>query len=125
MTRRALGRHFTVEEFDCRDGGRVPVPALRSLDKLVTRYLVPLRMEFGPVTIHSGYRTLRHNRAVGGAPLSCHRYDVRPHSPAADVSCRSGTPQQWARFLDRLGVPGLGLYRTFVHLDLRSTRTRW
>jgi uncharacterized protein YcbK (DUF882 family) len=120
-----VSRHFALVEFDCRDGARVPAAALPGLRRLAQSYLEPLRLEFGPVTVHSGYRTEAHNRRVGGAPQSRHRYDLRPLQPAADVTCARGTPRQWHRFLDELGAPGLGLYPGFVHVDVRVGRSRW
>jgi hypothetical protein len=41
------------------------------------------------------------------------------------VSCARGTPREWFEQLDALGAPGLGLYRTHVHVDNRSGFARW
>jgi zinc D-Ala-D-Ala carboxypeptidase len=120
-----LSPHFAVVEFRCRDGTPVPIAALPGLQRLCRGYLEPLRQRFGPVTVHSGYRTQAHNRTVGGAPHSRHLYHLRPREPAADVTCQRGTPRQWHRFLDELGAPGLGLYPGFVHVDVRVGRSRW
>ena len=45
---------------------------------------------------------------------------------AADVTFASGTPQEWDAEGDRL-LPqgGVGRYKTFVHVDNRTSRARW
>lgn len=124
-SRHRLSEHFTVEEFDCHDGTRVPQHALADLERLCVSYLEPLRSEFGPVLIWSGYRTRRYNRAVGGVPGSMHIYRATRAGAAADLSCRRGMPSQWFAALDGLAVPGLGAYDSHVHADTRARRARW
>ena len=120
-----ISRNFHVKEFHSKDGARVPLRSYRALGWLAARYLEPLRAEFGVVNIYSGYRSESYNRAVGGAPLSRHRYDLAPLQVAADVSCHRGTPHDWYELLDQLGAGGLGLYPGFVHVDRRPGRARW
>lgn len=120
-----LSAHFDSAEFASHDGARTPARQLLWLTELCRDYLEPLRREFGPVTITSGFRSASHNRAVGGAPLSYHtRRPGRPGA-AADVQCKRGTPREWFDFLDRCHAPGLGLYPTWVHVDNREGRARW
>lgn len=73
----------------------------------------------------SGFRTAEYNRQVDGAPASYHVYFRGRQGAAADVTCRSGTPRQWADYLDSLDVPGLGRYGDHVHADNRRYRARW
>lgn len=120
-----LSPHFSTEEFDCHDGTPVPGHAYADLQALCRRFLEPLRSAYGPVTIISGYRTRKQNAAVGGAPQSFHMYRAARPGAAADLRCRRGTPADWYRELDRLGVPGLGKYSSHVHADNRSGRARW
>lgn len=139
-----LTKNFRIEEFDCRNGARVPtaaVPALRRWCQLIGE---PLRDRFGPVRVTSGYRTTDYNRSVGGAPASYHVYDrrhpagttvVNPYDLAADVVPARGTPAQWeqwarARFRSATWTPGRGrgaavAYPSsgFVHLDTGPART--
>lgn len=124
-TRRRLSAHFTIEEFDSRDGVRVPERAIPALIVLCTLHLEHVRRMYGPVRIHSGFRSAARNEAVGGAPDSRHRYDRHPTSPAADFSAATGGPRQWFDTLDRRGAGGLGLYGGFVHVDTRAGRVRW
>lgn len=125
-SRLQLSPHFSVEEFDCHDGIHVPTPAIEPLRFLCTEVLEPLRNAFGVVLIASGYRTPHENGLVGGAPDSCHLYDSRPHTPAADVICATGTPRDWYNWLtQRIQAGGIGWYRDHAHVDLRATAARW
>lgn len=131
-TRHRLSEHFVVEEFDCKNGARVPRRDYNGLEYLCKQFLEPLRRRFGPVTINSGYRTVAYNRSVGGASKSFHVYTIHDgNDQAADIRCARGTPTQWRNFLagirarKRSGRGGLGLYRTFVHVDIRDYKSDW
>ncbi|MCK5772012.1 D-Ala-D-Ala carboxypeptidase family metallohydrolase [Algiphilus sp.] len=74
-----LSRNFALEEFErsqtaARRGvnNAVPGDLLPNLQRLVDQVLQPLRDEFGPVQITSGYRCPALNRYVGGSPRSQH-----------------------------------------------------
>jgi uncharacterized protein YcbK (DUF882 family) len=131
-TRHRLSKHFVVEEFDCHDGTPVSERDHNGLEYLARKLLEPLRAKYGVVHVHSGYRTPAYNRSVGGATNSFHIYPLHDgNDQAADVSCATGTPAQWHAFLARLrnekrnGKGGLGLYSTFVHVDLRDYPADW
>ncbi len=129
MTRRRLSPHFTVEEFDCHDGTRVPEAALPALVELCCYVLEPMRAKYGRCKVHSGYRTRAYNASIGGARYSQHIYNDTPGSVAADVSFAAGTPAKWARGARwrfrtvsrwrRNGRGGVGQYNNsgFVHVD--------
>lgn len=127
-----LTAHFNSREFDCRDGTAVPVRDYNGLTYLCKTYLEPLRAKYGPVHINSGYRTAAYNRKVGGAPGSYHIYDVHDGGDeAADITCAKGSPREWHATLNwirqhrRNGKGGLGLYSSFVHVDLRDYPSDW
>lgn len=131
-TRRRLSTHFVVEEFDCKDGTKVSPREYAGLEYLCRQFLEPLRKKYGPCTVHSGYRTVAHNRSVGGEPNSFHIYTMHDgNDQAADVSFARGNPSQWhatansIRQKKRSGRGGLGLYRTFVHIDIRDYTSNW
>lgn len=130
-TRHRLSKHFTVEEFDCHDGTKVQRRDHDGLAYLCRVYLEPLRKKYGRVRIHSGYRTITYNRKVGGASRSFHIYTIHDgNDQAADVSCERGTPRDWHRTLSairatKVNKGGLGLYRTFVHVDIRDGQADW
>jgi len=120
-----LTPHFHSEEFRCRDGTEAPRPWLTSCRSLCLGYLEPLRREFGPVTILSGFRTATHNAEVGGAPASYHLRRRGRFGAAADVYCRRGEASDWYELLDRLQIGGLSMTPTSVHADNRRERARW
>ena len=74
-----LSKHFTLWEM-MRSGTAVRmniknVPdeqEKEALRQLCQHVLEPLRCRYGAITITSGYRCLRLNRAVGGVPMSQH-----------------------------------------------------
>lgn len=120
-----LSQHFHVREFACKDGRQVPAVALPALKRLVVGVLEPLRAEFGQCTVMSGYRPADYNARIGGAKFSQHIYELTPESVAADLIFADGRPADWHGFADGLGVGGLGLYGSFVHVDNRVGRARW
>lgn len=120
-----LSENFDSREFRMRDGRGLPTWYREQLPTLVTRYLQPLRNKFGPVTVHSGWRSDTHNQQVGGAPGSYHLNRIGRRGVGADVSAARGTPRDWYRFLEQLDPGGLGLYKTHVHVDTRPGRARW
>jgi uncharacterized protein YcbK (DUF882 family) len=93
------------------------IPTLRLLERV--------RERFGPTTINSAYRSRSYNLAIGGVGDSRHS-----QNDAVDFRCRTGTPAEWAAFLREhraAGVfqGGIGVYRTFVHVDTRGTNADW
>lgn len=117
--------HFAWSEFDVDHRAPLPASDRPAYARLCCAYLEPLRARFGPVTVHSSRRTPDYNRRVGGAPGSLHLTTSPASVAAADVSCARGTPTQWYRLLDELGVGGLGLYDDHVHADTRRVHARW
>lgn len=113
-----LSTNFKVKEFACSDKTDVIFIA----PKLVT-VLQKVRTYFGkPVTINSGYRTVAHNKAVKGATYSQHLYGT-----AADITVKGVSPKVVAAYVEKLmpKTGGIGIYDTFVHVDVRETKSRW
>lgn len=84
-----------------------------------------VRREFGPTTIHSAYRAPAYNAVIGGEKNSMHM-----QNRAIDFACANGTPAQWSEFLhakrrDGAFKGGIGVYKTFVHVDTRGTNADW
>ena len=72
--------------------------------------------------ITSGYRTESHNKKVGGAKKSIHMMGI-----ATDIVVKGVAPEDVAAYAELL-MPdkgGIGLYRTFVHIDVRHEKARW
>lgn len=127
--REFASKNFRYSEFNTKDGTPVPSMAYKGLDDLCQTFLEPLRARFGAVYITSGHRHAAYNRAIGGASMSVHIYDYPGRdgsAVAADVVCRTGTPQQWGDFLAGLGADGIGVYSGsgFTHVDNRG-RMGW
>lgn len=110
--------NFKVNEFACSDGSDVVF-----ISPELVKLLQQIRDHFkAPVTINSGYRTVTKNKAVGGATQSQHLYGM-----AADITVQGVTPKRVYNYADKL-LPysgGVGLYSTFVHVDVRTTKSRW
>lgn len=113
-----LSKNFRVKEFASKDGSD---PIFIS-DQLV-ELLQKIRDHFGKaVVITSGYRSAKHNKAVGGATYSQHLYGT-----AADIKVTGVKPSVVAAYAETLlvGTGGIGIYSTFVHVDVRATKARW
>jgi len=85
--------------------------------------LQKIRTHFGkPVTVNSAYRTVTHNKKVGGSPNSQHLYGL-----AADIAVPGIAPAQVAKYAETLlpGKGGIGLYTWGTHVDVRARRSRW
>lgn len=146
-----LSENFTAAEFDCRNGVQWPPAARDALELWCAVWGEPLRREFGPVRVTSGFRTPDYNHGVGGAGQSYHVYTLR-YGPralpglgkglAADVVPARGTPAAWQRWASghqmllrarRGGLRGVSLSGRlaavayprsgFIHLDTGPART--
>lgn len=114
----ALTNHFKVWEFACHDGSDTVFVSAE-----LTEVLEKIRLHFGkPVVITSGYRTERHNEKSGGAAYSRHKYGM-----AADITISGVAPADIAAYAETLlsGRGGIGIYRRFCHVDVRSEKSRW
>jgi len=113
-----LSANFRVKEFACTDGSD-PI----FIDSDLVNVLQKIRTHFGKsVTITSAYRTPGKNKAVGGQVYSQHLY-----GRAADIKVGGVTPAKVAAYAEKL-LPkkgGIGIYKTFVHIDVRATKARW
>ena len=113
-----LTRNFKSTEFDCKGKGcctKTP------LDIELLGYVQVIRNHFNkPVTINSGYRCQKHNKNVGGAKNSRHTQGM-----AADVVVKGVKPVKVAQFAETIGIRGIGLYDTFVHVDSRANKFYW
>jgi uncharacterized protein YcbK (DUF882 family) len=119
-----LSPNFDSVEFRCpcsdcshsEDPDKFPHPEL-------VRILQWLRTRTGnSIHISSGWRCVEHNRNVGGAEESQHLLGT-----AADISVIGMSPKEVHSILTGLCPDscGIGLYKTFVHFDVRETKARW
>lgn len=113
-----VAEHFRVREFACGDGSDAVFIA-----PLLVEVLETIRIYFNaPVTVSSGYRTEARNKAVGGSAYSQHKYGL-----AADICVSGVAPEKVASYAETLleDSGGIGLYPTFVHIDVRTEKARW
>lgn len=114
-------KHFERREFKCKCGKCGGFPVEPSWDLLAI--LEKIRDHFGaPVSITSGVRCATHNANVGGASKSQHLYGT-----AADIKVSGATPAEVASYAETLlpNTGGIGIYKTFTHVDVRSVKSRW
>ena len=114
-----ISAHFGVWEFKCKDNSRVIV-----LDKALVELLEIIRLHYNkPLHINSGYRTVQYNASLkNSSPKSQHIL-----GKAADIWLDGVSPKQLYSWLDS-SYPnslGIGIYDTFVHVDVREGKSRW
>lgn len=118
-----VAKNFRVNEFSCHGKGCCSTV---KIDPKLAEYLQKIRDHFGkPITINSGYRCEKHNKAVGGASKSRHTQGM-----AADIVIKGVAPAEVAKYAESIGILGIGLYETakdgyFVHVDTRETKSFW
>ena len=113
-----LSSNFAVKESACHDGTDTVFVA----DELVD-LLQKFRDHYGkPVCINSGHRTEVWNKAHGGAAQSQHKY-----GRAADINIDGVTPAALAAYVESMmpSTGGIGIYKSFTHVDVRANRARW
>ena len=113
-----LSTNFTVKEFACKDGSDSIV-----IEFELVEILQKIRDHFGKaVTINSAYRNATYNKKVGGASNSQHVF-----GRAADIVVKGVSPEKVAQYAEYLmpNKGGIGLYSTFTHVDVRTSRARW
>lgn len=102
--------NFVRKEFDSRD-----VPG--SGDSMQPEFLAKLQMARNfagiPFKVTSGYRTVSHNRKVGGVRNSPHLGGW-----AADIACiASATRFKLTEAFMKAGFTRIGIGQTFIHVD--------
>lgn len=103
-------KHFKPSEFDSPDapgsGEKMDLMFVARLDAMrdmITR----------PIKVNSGYRTPKHNKAVGGVPGSAHTKGV-----GADIACTT-SEMRWLIVNAAIdcGIKRIGIGPTIVHVD--------
>jgi uncharacterized protein YcbK (DUF882 family) len=116
MNKIKISKNFSLHEFECKDGSN-----LVKVDEKLIELLQQLRDRVElPIIVHSGYRTPEHNNEVGGSPKSQHL-----EGKAADISVKGWTSKKLAELAEVIGFNGIGIYDTFVHVDVRDKKARW
>lgn len=122
------GKEFTPYWDSVREGVRNHIPPQDLWPNIVPtlKVLQYLRTKVGkPLILSSTYRSPSYNAAVGGEDHSFHM-----KFKAIDFYCDSISPRVlWStlKTMRSVGIfkGGLGLYKTFVHVDTRGYNADW
>lgn len=113
-----ISTNFNRSEFSCHCGC-----GFDAVDAELIEVLEGARQWFNsPIKIVSGCRCEDHNRAVGGASKSQHRF-----AKAADIQVTGKRPSEVAEYFERVYTDkfGVGRYSGWVHIDVRKVKSRW
>ena len=114
--------HFKMSEFSCK--GKNCCGRSSPMSETLLRALDKLRDLCGcPIVVTSGFRCNTHNKVIKGAEDSLHTYGM-----AADIKCPGHTPEWLAvhvRKIPEFYDGGIGMYPTWVHVDVRGSLARW
>ena len=115
-------KYFKRSEFACKCGKYCNGFPVEPNEKLVET-LETIREHFGvPVTVSSGIRCKTHNTNVGGVSNSQHM-----EGTAADIVVKGVPVSEVVKYAETLmpKTGGIGTYKTFTHIDVRSVKARW
>lgn len=113
-----LAPNFRAREFDCRGTGCCTTTLI---DERLVQYLQQIRTHFGKPVYLTAYRCRTHNvRTPNASPNSRHIY-----GQAADFHIDGVAPAEIAKYAESIGIKGIGLYDTFVHIDTRENKSFW
>ncbi len=113
---------FSMNEFECHCGCRMPDSARVNIMALVEQVLDPVREQYGkPVCVNSGYRCARHNAAVGGVPNSQHMKGEAADIAPVGLQVTAYGLQELERLARIIVANGkfdqLIVYPTFLHVS--------
>jgi len=110
-----IDTNFCLSEFQC------PCCAHVIIHSDLLKLLVKLRnLVREPIYINSGFRCIKENKKVSGVDKSYHLFGM-----AADISLRSKRLMDIAEFAHSVGFKGIGVYKNFLHLDVREYQSHW
>ena len=121
-----LTDNFTLKSFACKNGIWVPREYMENVKELAGNLQVLREFINVPVYVNSGYRTEDYNKKIGGSKNSQHLY-----AKAADIRTKRIYPTCLYIIIEglirtgKMKQGGLGLYKSFVHYDIRGTKARW
>ena len=110
-----LAENFQLWEARCKDWSDEVLIHPSAVD--LAQYL---RDRFGPIRISSWYRTVEHNRLIGGTQNSKHLLGM-----AFDWYPLKADLEEVQRIVKRLPIGGVGIYEGFTHTDVWGQGRRW
>jgi uncharacterized protein YcbK (DUF882 family) len=117
--------NFKVSEFACKDGADVIL-----INPHIVEVLEKIRAHFGKsITINSAYRTPSYNNALRRKSKKVAKNSYHMRGLATDITISGVSPKEIYDYVNSFHQGGLGLYPTFVHVDVRDTvgdpKSRW
>ena len=113
-----LTENFCVKEFTCKDGSDT-IKIDHDYLPLIQRFRQ--YVEVG-VYFNSAYRTPTYNKKVGGATNSYHVKGQALDIPFLNSYKYLTSREKMCAFFNTLGVKGIIIYPTFIHVDTRTTK---
>ncbi len=122
-----LTKNFKLSEFRCKCGKCNMSNEVFANVQNVANNLQVLRDALKtPIHINSAVRCKHHNQLVNGSPKSQHLL-----GKAVDIVTKKFSVNQIydvvvkLREQNKVMFNGIGIYNTFLHLDLRDNKTEW
>jgi len=124
-----LTKNFSKSEFDCNCGCVMPKEVLENIKLLAIQLQIIRDYVEEPMYINSGFRCKSHNRRIGSNDTSQHIL-----GKASDVTIKTFTPNEVSNIVENMltnevlpsfYIGGLGIYKTFNHIDIRESKARW
>lgn len=113
-----VAENFNSTEFDCNG---VDCCNETKISPRLVEILQNIRDHFGnQVIINSAFRCDEHNKNVGGVENSRHT-----KGDAADIVVKNVAPLDVAKYCEKIGVKGIGLYDWGCHVDTREEKSFW
>jgi len=120
-----ITNNFSLEEFECKCGCKMPEFVKKNIIELAENLQV-IRDVVGKLNLTNAYRCKEHNADVGGAINSQHL-----KGKAADVKSKEYDVLEVSKIIEglikseKIEQGGIGIYNTFTHYDIRGVRARW
>lgn len=112
-----LSPNFNLNEFHCKCA--FPECKKTYLDLELIEFLEKKRQQIGkPIKINSAFRCTQHNLKIGGKKGSIHLT-----GKAADIVIPGENMKELVSIFE--DADGLGIYDSFLHVDLRGYKARW
>ena len=113
-----INPYFKRSEFACACGC-----GFDAMDAELLTVLTSIREHFdSPLVINSGCRCVMHNAQSGGSVGSQHTLGKAADIVVTDIDAATVADYIDSTFPDQYG---LGRYRRWTHIDVRSTKARW
>ena len=113
-----IATNFRAREFDCQGNGCCDTTII---DEKLVECLQQIRTHFGKPVYLTAYRCETHNAMIPNAAKNSYHI----YGQAADFHIDGVAPAEIAKYAESIGVLGIGLYDTFVHIDTRTTKGFW